>query len=74
MRDKGPCYECSERHLHCHKSCEAYISYASALRARNEHIRDIKDKEDIYKGYIHGCYKRHRIDATIARKKKQSHK
>jgi hypothetical protein len=72
MSDKGPCYGCEERHLHCHKSCEAYIAYASALRAKKDEIRAIKSKGYIYTEYAKERYVKRRIAATVERKRKQS--
>ena len=71
MTDKEPCYGCEKRHTHCHGSCEAYIGYASALRAKKDHIRDIKSKGYIYTEYVKDRYVKHRIDKTIARKRKE---
>lgn len=74
MSDIGPCYGCPDRHLHCHKSCEAYIAYTSALRAKKDLIRGIKGKNYIYTEYVKERYVKHRIAATVQRKRKQSHK
>ena len=71
MNDKGPCYGCEKRHTHCHGSCEAYISHASALKAKKDEIRAIKSKGCIYTEYVKERYVKHRIDKTIARKRKQ---
>lgn len=72
MSDINPCYGCPERHLHCHKSCEAYIAYASALRATKDLIRGAKAKGYIYTDYVKERYVKHRIADTVQRKRKQS--
>ena len=72
MSDIGPCYGCTERHPHCHGNCEAYINYASALRAKKDLIRGIKGKDYIYTEYAKERYVKHRIADTVQRKRKQS--
>lgn len=71
MTDKGPCYGCEERRPHCHRDCEAYISYASAQKAKKDEIRAIKSNGYIYTEYVKDRYVKHRIDKTIARKRKE---
>ena len=71
MIDKGPCYECTERHPHCHKTCAEYASYSTALKAKKEYIKDAKSKDHIYTEYAKERYVRHRIAETIARKRRE---
>ena len=72
MSDKGPCYGCTERHPHCHTTCEAYADYSTALRAKKDEIRAIKSKGYIYTEYANERYVKHRIADTVQRKRKQS--
>lgn len=37
---KPPCKDCTERHLHCHSECEAYI----AFNKEREQIREERKK------------------------------
>ena len=71
MSDKGPCYGRTERHPHCHTTCEAYADYYTALQVKKKYIRDAKSKDHIYTEYAKERYIRHRIAETIARKKRE---
>lgn len=71
MSDKGPCYGCTERHPHCHTTCEAYADYSTALQVKKDEIRAIKIKGYIYTDYAKERYVKHRIGEIIAKKKRE---
>ena len=40
-----PCYNCTKRCVGCHSSCEEYIAYDQANRARLELMRRKRDED-----------------------------
>lgn len=52
--EKSPCYQCPDRFVGCHASCEKYGAWAAECeRIRNERIR-FNHAESDYIGYRNG--------------------
>ncbi len=44
-----PCYNCPDRHPHCHSTCGEYKDFKDDIEAKNAYLR--KDQEyQIYRG------------------------
>lgn len=48
---KSPCKDCDRRYPACHDKCQEYSVYRSKLDARNNVIRDAKEKRQLITGY-----------------------
>lgn len=47
----NPCYECTERHLMCHDTCEKRQVWLEERRVRKEQMKRQKDIEGIFESY-----------------------
>lgn len=48
--DKGPCYDCKERHSGCHSNCDGYKEWLERYEVIKKKMRQQRDKEAIVFG------------------------
>ena len=44
-KPKAPCYQCEERHIGCHSTCERYKDYAGLIADNREERREFAERE-----------------------------
>lgn len=51
MSGNNVCYNCTERQIGCHSTCNKYITFKNLREAKKERIRKFKEDEGLVLGY-----------------------
>lgn len=65
---KAPCYQCPDRQLDCHSTCEKYLEYKRTM----QEIDDAMAENREVLAYISNLRKQNRINQAMYEKRKRS--